>query len=219
MSPERTWTCSAQWTSNLLQRLPLGQDLDGLPGRDERAESGHARSVRQLATSSDHRPQDEPERKPARRSAPSSSTSSEWDATRLKSYPHELSGGMRQRVMIAMALAFRPQLMVMDEPTTALDVLVQREILVQISELRQPVRLLRRLHHARPAHVAGDRGPHRHHERRPDRRARQAPTTSTHHAQHALPRKLLGSFPSLTGERGAFVRFFFFFFFLQGDGR
>ncbi|MCK2035416.1 ABC transporter ATP-binding protein [Microbacterium sp. SSW1-49] len=55
---------------------------------------------------------------------------------RIRSFPHELSGGMRQRVMIAMALALRPQLMVMDEPTTALDVLVQREILTQISQLR-----------------------------------------------------------------------------------
>lgn len=58
-------------------------------------------------------------------------------AQRIRSYPHELSGGMRQRVMIAMAIALRPQLMVMDEPTTALDVLVQREILKQISQLRE----------------------------------------------------------------------------------
>ncbi len=58
-------------------------------------------------------------------------------AARIKSYPHELSGGMRQRIMIAMALALRPQLVVMDEPTTALDVLVQREILREITSLRE----------------------------------------------------------------------------------
>ncbi len=58
------------------------------------------------------------------------------DAQHLRSYPHQLSGGMRQRAMIAMALLFTPDLVIMDEPTSALDVVAQRSLMVQIKELQ-----------------------------------------------------------------------------------
>lgn len=124
---------------------------------------------------------------------------------RLRSYPHELSGGMRQRVMIAMALALKPQLMIMDEPTTALDVLVQREIIEQISELRTEfgfsvifithdlpllLEIADRIAVMREGRIV---------EINTSRNLYENP-------QHDYTRRLLASFPSLTGERGGFVR-------------
>ena len=59
------------------------------------------------------------------------------DPVHLKSYPHQLSGGMRQRAMIAMAMLFTPELIIMDEPTSALDVVAQRSLMAQIKDLQQ----------------------------------------------------------------------------------
>jgi len=124
---------------------------------------------------------------------------------RIRSFPHELSGGMRQRVMIAMALALRPQLMVMDEPTTALDVLVQREILRQISQLRHEfgfsvifithdlpllLEISDRIAIMREGEIV----------------ELQSAAGIWSNPQHEYTRRLLESFPRLTGERGVVVR-------------
>lgn len=124
---------------------------------------------------------------------------------RARSYPHELSGGMRQRVMIAMALALRPQLMVMDEPTTALDVLVQREILRQISQLRtefgfsvifitHDLPLLLEISDRIAIMKEGEIV-----ELAPSEQIWTNPT-------HEYTRTLLRSFPRLTGDRGVVAR-------------
>jgi peptide/nickel transport system ATP-binding protein len=124
---------------------------------------------------------------------------------RIRSFPHELSGGMRQRVMIAMALALNPQLMIMDEPSTALDVMVQREILEEIVRLRQEFGFaVLFITHDLPLlleisdRIAVMR----------DGVIVELDTAENIYtaAKDPYTRQLLSSFPSLTGERGDFVR-------------
>lgn len=127
------------------------------------------------------------------------------DRNRLDSYAHELSGGMRQRVMIAMALALDPQLMIMDEPTTALDVVVQRDILREITRLRDQLGFaVIFITHDLPLLLEIS-------DRIAIMRAGAFVEEDTAEniwfdAKHPYTRQLLASFPSLTGERGDFIR-------------
>ncbi|MDQ0744502.1 ABC-type glutathione transport system ATPase component [Clavibacter sp. B3I6] len=127
------------------------------------------------------------------------------DPARLSSFPHELSGGMRQRVMIAMAMLLEPQIMIMDEPTTALDVVVQRDILREIVRLRDELDfavvfithdlpLLLEISDRIAIMLRGEI-------------VELASAEDIYRApRHEYTRKLLRSFPSLSGERGAFIR-------------
>jgi peptide/nickel transport system ATP-binding protein len=127
------------------------------------------------------------------------------DRDRLHAYPHELSGGMRQRVMIAMAMALEPQVMIMDEPTTALDVVVQREILGEITRLRDELgfAVLFITHDLPLLLEISDRIA----VMRAGEIVELADALHLYtEPRHEYTRQLLASFPSLTGERGSFVR-------------
>ena len=127
------------------------------------------------------------------------------DPSRLSSFAHELSGGMRQRVMIAMALALDPQVMIMDEPTTALDVVVQRGIIREIMRLRERLGFaVIFITHDLPLLIEIS-----------DRIAimlqgeiieEGTAAQIYREPEHPYTRKLLASFPSLRGARGDFVR-------------
>jgi ABC-type glutathione transport system ATPase component len=123
------------------------------------------------------------------------------EASRLDAFPHVLSGGARQRVALAIALALDPRLLILDEATTALDVVTQRELLDRIASCARRWASLGALHHARPAAPA-----------RPaaigwasSTAARLVDVAPAEHlarvARHAYTRRLLAAFPSLGPAR------------------
>ena len=114
---------------------------------------------------------------------------------RLKAYPHEMSGGMAQRVMIAMALACEPELLIADEPTTALDVTIQAQILDLMRNLRERDRDGDHPHHPRPRRRRRDVRPGGGDVRRRDRRADRRRVALPGARSIPTPAGLIGSIP------------------------
>jgi peptide/nickel transport system ATP-binding protein len=122
------------------------------------------------------------------------------DGVHLDSYPHQLSGGMRQRAMIAMALLFTPQLVIMDEPTSALDVVAQQSLMSKIKDLQRSLGFA-------VIFVTHDMSVVSHYSDRvlvmyAGQLAEAAPTEAIFkHPFHPYTRGLMNAFPSIRGPR------------------
>ena len=183
-----------------MQNYPRQRDRDDLPGPDDVAESGLPDRRADRRGDPGARGRGQAQARGGGRSSCCARSGSRTRRQRVDDFPHQFSGGMRQRAMIAMALSCNPSILIADEPTTALDVTIQAQIIELIDAAEGRLRLRRDHDHARSRRRRG-------HRRRDPRHVRRAASSSAPRRGPLLRPAdpytwgLLGSIPRLDRPR------------------